>query len=117
MLENESFFYVLLPLPFQFFSPILIQTQKLINVLAGIRKYWWEKFSKINKRTGTTIPDSRVDGCDQPKDDATPSFFPDSKNSIVRLSNEVTFVSEFFWKGGKSVQGDHYVLVRQIKAI
>ena len=22
--------------------------------------YWWEKFSKINKRTGTTIPDSRV---------------------------------------------------------
>ena len=33
----------------------------MINVLAGIRKYWWEKFSKINKRTGTTIPDSRVD--------------------------------------------------------
>jgi len=34
--------------------------QKIINVLAGIRKYWWEKFSEINKRTGTTIPDSRV---------------------------------------------------------
>ena len=23
--------------------------------------YWWEKFSKNNKRTGTTIPDSRVE--------------------------------------------------------
>ena len=36
----------------------IIQLQILINVLAGIRKYWWENFSKINKRTGTTIPDS-----------------------------------------------------------
>ena len=34
--------------------------QKLINVLARIRKYWWENFSKINKRTGTTIPNSRL---------------------------------------------------------
>ena len=43
-----------------FNSFISISLQKLINVLAGIRMYWWEKFSKINKRTGTTIPDSRV---------------------------------------------------------
>ena len=33
----------------------------MLNILAEIRKYWWEKFSKIIKRTGTTIPDSRVD--------------------------------------------------------
>ena len=32
----------------------------MINVLAGIRKYWWENFAKIDKCTGTTIPDSRV---------------------------------------------------------
>ena len=45
----------------------------------------------------------QLHGRGNPQYDATPSFFPDSKNSIVRLSNEVTFVSEFFWKGGKSV--------------
>ena len=28
--------------------------------MAGIRAYWWENISKINKRTGTTIPDPRV---------------------------------------------------------
>ena len=33
---------------------------ELINVLAGIRVYWWEKSSKINKRTGTFIWDPRV---------------------------------------------------------
>ena len=32
----------------------------MINVLAGIRVYWWENFSKFDKRTGTTIPYSRV---------------------------------------------------------
>ena len=42
------------------FLSILIQLQKIINVLAGIRAYWWENFLKINKRTGTTILDSRV---------------------------------------------------------
>ena len=45
----------------------------------------------------------QLDGYDHPKDDAMPSFFHDSKNSIVGLSNEVSFVSEIFWKGDKSV--------------
>ena len=27
-----------------------------------------------------------------------PNFFPDSKSSILGLSNDVTFVSEFCWK-------------------
>ena len=43
------------------------------------------------------------DGPSHPQDDATPSFFPDSKSSILGLLNEVSFVSEFFWEGGKSV--------------
>ena len=30
----------------------------MINVLARIRLYWWEKSSKINKHTGTFIQDS-----------------------------------------------------------
>ena len=33
------------------------------------------------------------DGPGHPQDDATPSFFPDSKSSISGLSNEVSFVS------------------------
>ena len=45
----------------------------------------------------------QLDGRGHPQDDATPSFFPDSKNSILGLSNEVSFVSEFFREGGKSV--------------
>ena len=46
----------------------------------------------------------QLDGRGHSQDDATPSFFPDSKTSIIGLSNEVSFVSEIFCKGGKSVQ-------------
>ena len=35
-----------------------------------------------------------------PQDNATPSFFPDSKSFILGLSNEVSFVSKFFWEDG-----------------
>ena len=45
----------------------------------------------------------QLDGHGHPKDNATPSFFPDSKNSTVELSNELSYVSEIFWKGGKIV--------------
>ena len=45
----------------------------------------------------------QLDGCGHPQDDATPSFFHDSKNSIVGLSNELPFLSKIFWKGGESV--------------
>ena len=44
----------------------------------------------------------QLDGHGHLEDDAKPNFFPDSKNSIVGLSNEVSFVTEIFWKGGKS---------------
>ena len=42
-------------------------------------------------------------GHGHPQDDTVPNFFPDSKSSIVGLSNEVSFIPEIFWKGGKSV--------------
>ena len=34
-------------------------------------------------------------GHGHPKDDAMPNFFPDSKSSVLGLSNEVSLVSEF----------------------
>ena len=43
----------------------------------------------------------QLDGPGHPQDDATPNFFPDSKNSIVGLSNEVSFLSESFVKLAK----------------
>ena len=42
-------------------------------------------------------------GVATPKDDATFSFFLDSKSSILGLSIEVSFVSKFFWDGDKFV--------------
>jgi len=35
-------------------------------------------------------------GRGHPQDDTTPNFFPNSKVSILGLSNEVSFVSEFY---------------------
>ena len=37
-------------------------------------------------------------GCGHPKDDAIPNSSLDSKCSILGLSNEVSFVSEIYWK-------------------
>ena len=37
-------------------------------------------------------------GHGQLQDDATPNFFPDSKSSIIGLSNEALFVFIFFCK-------------------
>ena len=39
-------------------------------------------------------------GCGHLQDGATSSFFPDSKSSILGLSNEASFVSEIYRKGG-----------------
>ena len=36
------------------------------------------------------------------QDDAMLNFFPYSKGSLLGLSNEVSFVSEFFWDGGQN---------------
>ena len=37
-----------------------------------------------------------------PHDHATPKVIPDSNSCILGLSNEVLFVSGFFWKGGQN---------------
>ena len=39
-------------------------------------------------------------GRSHPQGNATHNFFLDSKGPLLDLSNEVTFVSEFFRKGG-----------------
>ena len=38
------------------------------------------------------------------QDDAMCNFFPDSKRSILWLSNEVSFMSEFLWDGDQNRQ-------------
>ena len=38
-----------------------------------------------------------------PTGDALPSFYPDSKRSILGLLNEGSLVSEFFWEDSKIV--------------
>ena len=42
----------------------------------------------------------QLGGHDHPQNDATPSIFPDSKSLLLGLSNEVSFVSEIYWKCG-----------------
>ena len=39
-----------------------------------------------------------LEGCGDPQDDTKPSLFSNSKSSILGLSNDVSFVSEFNWK-------------------
>ena len=41
-------------------------------------------------------------GRGHPQDRAKLNFFPDSKSSILGLSNEVSFVTEYFWKDGEN---------------
>ena len=41
-------------------------------------------------------------GRGHPQDRAMPNFFPDSKSSILGLSNEVSFVTKYFWKDGEN---------------
>ena len=38
----------------------------------------------------------------QPWDGATPSFFYESRSSLLVLSINVSFVLKFFWKGAKN---------------
>ena len=39
-------------------------------------------------------------GRGHPQNDATPNIFPDSKGLLLGLSNEVSFVTEIYWKDG-----------------
>ena len=40
--------------------------------------------------------------CGHPQDDAMSNFFPDSQSSVLGLSNEVLFVSEFIYYSGQN---------------
>ena len=63
-----------------------------------------EKFPKINKRASPFIRKVRVSGHGNSNNDDTPDFVPDSNSSILGLSNEILFVSEFFLEGGQNSQ-------------
>ena len=47
---------------------------------------------------------SDLSGHGNPLDDATPTFISDSGSSILGLSNDISFVSEFLLEGGKNSQ-------------
>ena len=44
----------------------------------------------------------QLKGRGHPQDRAMLNFFPDSKSSILGLSNEVSFVTEYFRKDGEN---------------
>ena len=46
----------------------------------------------------------QLSGRGNSNNDATPDFFPDSNSSILGLSNEILFVSEFLLEGGQNSQ-------------
>ena len=58
---------------------------------------------RVSRRLLVKVLLFQLDGHGHPQDDAMPSFFLDLENSIVGLSNEESFVSEIFWKVGKSL--------------
>ena len=39
-----------------------------------------------------------------PQDSVTPSFFNESRSSLLVLSIDVSFVSKFLWKGDKNLE-------------
>ena len=46
----------------------------------------------------------QLSGCGNPHDNATPKVIPDSNSWILGLSNEVSFVSGYYLKGGQNSQ-------------
>ena len=49
---------------------------------------------------------SQLRGCGYPQKDVIPNFFPDSKSFIIGLSNEVSFVTEYFSKDGENQENN-----------
>ena len=45
-----------------------------------------------------------------PQDDARPDFFADSKRPILGLSNDISFVPDFFWEGGENNQTSFFFI-------
>ena len=46
----------------------------------------------------------KLSGSGNYQDGATPTFSADYKSSVLVLSNDVSFVSELFWEGGKKAK-------------
>ena len=46
-------------------------------------------------------------GTGHPQNDATPNYLPDSKRSILGLSNEVSFVSKLFFKSDENTEKEN----------
>ena len=76
----------------------------------------WKKFKtgrifamEVSKRVSVEVVFFQLRECGHPQGDVTTNFFPDSKRSILGLSNEVYFVSRFFrkiaenWKKEESI--------------
>ena len=59
---------------------------------------------KGSRRVSVEVVLFQLRGRDHPQDDATPNFSSDFKSSIIGLSNDLSFVSNFFWKGSKKRQ-------------
>ena len=54
-------------------------------------------YTVITQYIESPLKDSRpLSGCGNLLDDATPNFISDSGSSILGLSNDISFVSEFF---------------------
>ena len=53
-----------------------------------------------SKRVLVNVVLFQLRGRGHPQNDAPPNIFPDSKSLILGLSNEVSFISEIYWKGG-----------------
>ena len=54
---------------------------------------------KGSKRVLVKVVLFQLSGCGHPQDDATPSFFINSKSSVLGLSNDISF---FAWEGGQN---------------
>ena len=72
-------------------------------------KQIWNENGNIFPNKGVTLVLLKVllfklSGRGNPHDDATPNLISDSYSCILGLSNEVSFISGFFLKGGQNSQ-------------
>ena len=58
--------------------------------------------TKGSRRVLVKVMLFQLRGRGHPQDNATPSFFPDSKSSILGLSNDVSFVLYILLEGGSN---------------
>ena len=79
-----------------------IPQKKAYNPLFESRFETGGKFAMRGSTVLVKVVLFQLRGHGHPQDRAMPNFFPDSKSSILGLSNEVSFVTEYFWKDGEN---------------